>query len=473
MSATLQLAEAMAAIRKETIGEAGLTAMRALLLDFIGVAARGSQTSSAVTYRRALRSLPPTAGGELSVIGTTEALPALPAAMAASLAAHSTEYDDVHNEASLHPGVVIFPTAMAAVARYGSDDAAFARATAIGYEVMCRAGAAANPAAQYRRHFHPTGTAGALGAAAAAAALAGLGAPGMAAAIGIAGTMASGSMAFLDDGAWTKRLNPALAVRAGIESAALAAEGFSGPRDGVAGPNGFLNAFSDDPRPELLLHDLGTAPLAITRTSIKAHTCCRYCQGPIDAVLQLRDRHGVQPGETAQIEAAIPTAAVSIVAEPTAIKQQPPTVVDAQFSLQYGIAAALLFGRASLTEYDETMLRTPALLDLARRVRYRTDPAIDASYPRQWRACCSITTTRGQRYEAWVNDPKGDPANPLTPTELRAKFTELTAPVYSAERQEAIASLAAELGSFPMLHKLFAELSADLPQASNAPARES
>ena len=216
MSATLQLAEAMAGIREETLGEADLSAMRGLLFDFIGVAARGAQTDSAVTYRRALRSLPAPADGELAVIGSTEVMPVIPAAMAISLAAHSIEFDDVHNDSSLHPGVVVFPTAMAASVLHDGDDSAFIRATAIGYEVMCRVGAAANPPAHYRRHFHPTGTAGALGAAAAAAALRGLSPQAMAAAIGIAGTMASGSMAFLDDGAWTKRLNPALAVRAGL-----------------------------------------------------------------------------------------------------------------------------------------------------------------------------------------------------------------------------------------------------------------
>jgi 2-methylcitrate dehydratase PrpD len=464
MSATRQLAEAMSGIRNEALGEAEMSAMRVLLLDFIGVAARGAQTDSAITYRRSLRSLHKSADGELSVIGSTDVLPAIPSAMATSLAAHSIEYDDVYNDASLHPGVVVFPTALAASVLYGGDDSAFVRATAIGYEVMCRVGSAANPPAHYRRHFHPTGTAGALGAAAAAAALRDLDPQRMAAAIGIAGTMASGSMAFLDDGAWTKRLNPALAVRAGLESAALAAEGFTGPRDGIAGPNGFLSAFSAEPQPDLLLDGLGSGPLAIARTSVKAHTCCRYCQGPIDAILQLRDRYGVQPDEATEIEVAIPSAAVNIVAEPTAFKQQPQSVVDAQFSVHYAVAVALLFGRASLAEYDEKMLRNPAVLDLARRVRYRTDPAIDRSYPRQWRACCSITTDRGYRYEAWVDDPKGDPANPLTQAELHAKFSDLTAPVYSSHRQEVIASQVNDLGSFPVLHKLVAELAADLPE---------
>ena len=107
-----------------------------------------------------------------------------------------------------------------------------------GYEVMLRVGNALNPASAYQRGFHPTGVAGVFGAATAAGCLLGLSAGTLACALGIAGTMASGSLEYLSGGAWTKRLNPGWAAHAGIVAAGLARAGFKGPEsvfDGLLG----------------------------------------------------------------------------------------------------------------------------------------------------------------------------------------------------------------------------------------------
>src|SRR5690349_24799522 len=104
---------------------------------------------------------------------------------------------------------------------------------------------ALRPAAHYRRGFHPTGTCGAFGAATAAALVLGLDAEALAAALGIAGSQAAGSMEFLADGAWTKRLHPGWAACAGLHAAALAGAGFRAPATVLEGRFGFLHAYSD------------------------------------------------------------------------------------------------------------------------------------------------------------------------------------------------------------------------------------
>src|SRR6185437_6304022 len=98
-----------------------------------------------------------------------------------------------------------------------------------GYEVTMRVGNALNPASTYARGFHPTGVAGIFGATMTAGRLLGLDSRILTNALGIAGTMASGSLEYLADGAWTKRLNPGWAGHAGITAAQLAAAGFTGP----------------------------------------------------------------------------------------------------------------------------------------------------------------------------------------------------------------------------------------------------
>jgi hypothetical protein len=105
------------------------------------------------------------------------------------------------------------------------------RAAVAGYEVAARLAVGADPAVQYRRGFHPTGTCGAFGCAAASAVVFGLDADGVTAALGVAGSQAAGSMEFLEDGAWTKRFHPGWAANAGLHAAALARAGFRAPAD--------------------------------------------------------------------------------------------------------------------------------------------------------------------------------------------------------------------------------------------------
>ena len=447
MSRTRELAEAVHGIGFDALGEPEIEAVRRLLLDHLGVAAAGSVTDSAVAFRRTMGRFAHDESAALPVIGAGVTAAAVPAAMANALAGHCIEYDDVHNSSSSHPGVVMYPAAMAATALAGGDERDLVRAVVIGFEVMCRAGRAADPAAHYARHFHPTGTIGALGASAAAAAALGLDAGGLNSAIGIAATMASGSMEFLRDGAWTKRLHPALAARNGVEAGLLAADGYVGTDDGICGERGFLASHSEAPAPERLLEGWGRWPLEVVSTSIKRHTCCRYNQGAIDALLAIRSAHGVDAEDVESVLIGIPSVAVDIVAEPAASKRRPTSVVDAQFSLAFGAAAALLWGRAGLSEYDEARLSDPAALALMDRVDYEVDAEIDRDFPDKWRAWARVTTKAGDTHSRWVDDPKGDPGNPFTDTECREKFDDLASAVYSPESRAAIAEHALTIGA--------------------------
>ena len=445
MSQTRELLEAANGIGYDDLTEADLAAVRTLLLDHLGVAANGSTTDSAVCFRRTLHRVGYSAPATAPVVGTGEQAPAAVAAMANAVAGHSIEYDDVHNASSSHPGTVIFPAVMAATALAAAGERELVRGAAVGYEVMCRAGRAADPPAHYERHFHPTGTIGALGAAAAAGAVLGLGVDDLVSAVGIAGSMASGSMQFLVDGAWTKRLHPALAARNGVEAALLAADGYRGTVDGIAGQRGFLAAYSSAPRPDRLLEGWGDRPLEISATSVKAHTCCRYNQGPIDTLLAIRSAHGLAGDEVADVLIGVPSVAVDIVTEPAEAKRRPRSVVDAQFSLPYGAAVALVRGRAGLAEYREEVLDDKDVLDLADRVRYEVDPEIDRVYPEKWRAWAKVAAG-GDSFYAETDEPKGDPGNPLTPTEIRGKFDSLAACVYGEAARRAIAEHALSIG---------------------------
>ena len=457
MSLTRELVEGLHGPSFRDLAREDRAALSALLLDHLGVAARGAQTESAAAAQAFLGNLGAEATLRMPITGTRRFAPPVVSALVNAVAGHSIEYDDLHNDSSTHPGVVVFPAALATALLTDSGGPAVLSAAAIGYEVMGRAGAAADPAEQYRRHFHPTGTCGHLGAAAAAAHLLGLSVEGTVSALGIAAGMAAGSMQFLEDGSWTKRLNPGIAARNGVQAALLARAGYDGGRDGIAGPRGFLAAHSDRPQPERLVRDLENGPRVARQTSIKAHTCCRYKQGPIDALLTLRKRHGLAAAQIERITLGLLDAGVAIIAEPVAAKRRPSNVVDAQFSMPYGAAVALIDGRADLEQYTEERLSDPALRDLMDRVGYARDPDLDREYPARWPAWARVELRDGRRLEAAVAEPKGDPGNPLDGAERRAKFDGLTAGIFSDQRRDAIAATVDSLdqpGSFKALLEL-------------------
>lgn len=431
-------------------------AAKNFLLDHIGVAARGSTRDSA-RAAQALSRVSVVAGATLPVIGTRERASALAASYANAVAGHAIEFDDVHNASSTHPGVVVLPAAFAAQAIAGGDAKRFLPGVIVGYEVMCRVGRAVGPGIQYARHFHPTGTCGGLGAAAAAAYILELTVPQGVAALGFAATTAGGGMRFAADGSSTKHFNPASATRAGVEAALLARDGVNGGDDPLAGERGFLETYSDRVDVDLLLRGLADDPLEIGRTSVKAHTCCRYNQGPIDCLLEIREANALAPGDIAGIEIGLMSAGIEIVARPEAQKRRPETVVDAQFSLPFGAAVALVDGRAGLAQHDVDRVRDPRVTRLMDRVTCVADPELDRVYPERWAAWARVTTEAGLVHEARIDHPKGDPENPLRPEELRGKFDDLTADIFSSARKDEIVACIERLpqpGAFDALLEL-------------------
>ena len=429
-----------------------------LCLDFAGVTLNGSTTDSAKAVVAALESVG--RSGPSAVIGTGKRVLPEYAAMANGTAFHSIEMDDVNNEAVLHPGVTAFPTAlaMADVAQVSGKE--FITAVVAGYDVIVRLGRALKGAEHYARGFHPTGTCGAFGAAAVASRLLGLQGDSFVHALGIAGSQTSGSMEYLAQGAWTKRLHPGWASHSGIWAALLARSGFTGPTTILEGRDGFLQAYSGDPDPSLVLKDLGQEYL-ITRTSVKPHTCCRFKQGPIDCLLDLKRTYGINPMDVAEVRVGVLSAGMKLVADPIEAKRNPKSVVDMQFSMPFGAAVALTHGSASLNEYRLGMPENPEVKHVMERVRCVTDPKLDALAPKMMAAWAEIDTTDGRTLRSELEYPKGDPENPVTWDEMKEKFHLLSAPVISPERQKEIIAAVESLDQMSDVRQLAALLSTE------------
>lgn len=380
--------------------------IRLLLMDYAAVTSGGTQRESA----RSIRAATPAAGerGELAVSalhGAPGWAPPEEAALVNGTVAHGLELDDTFEEASLHPGVVVFPAVLAVADERGSSAREVLRASLIGYDVMCGIGVLLGAAESYGRGFHPTGVAGAIGAAAAVAALRELDEDRTVNTLGIAANLAAGSLEFLSDGSWTKRLNAGNAASIGIRAARLGAAGFLAPVTAFEGRDGFLSQHGQglvDGR--VLRLELGRAALD---TSIKFYPCCRYMHGTIDLLRELHQEFPeTRVEDVEKIQVGVIRAGATLVSLPPERKLSVRTPVDAQFNMPFGAAVAFTTGQATVEQFDRAPEIAPELLPWMRKVECRDSDRLERAFPAQWQAEVAVTFTDGtvveRREDAFV-----------------------------------------------------------------------
>jgi 2-methylcitrate dehydratase PrpD len=418
-------------------------------LDYLGVAVRGSLSDSSQPLYRIAQTLAPEGSG--TVLGRTQKTTLPYAALSNGTAAHSLELDDTHQGGSIHLGVSVFSAASAMAESMGASGKEFLTASVAGFEVAARLAMALKPADHYARGFHPTATCGTFGAAASAARLLHLNERQFLSALGIAGSQSAGSMEFLTAGAWTKRFHPGWAAFSGLHAALLAKEGFFGPTTILEGQGGFLKAYAVNPDPSKITQGLGD-DFQILQTAVKPYACCRYTQAPIDAVLKVVHENDIQPQQVEQVTIGMLETGIPVICEPADRKSLPTNVVEAQFSLPFGVAVALAKRRAGLDEFTETMLHDAEIGALMAKVDYERDPALEHNYPQEWPAWAKVKLQDGREVFAQVRFPTGDPENPLSWDELTDKYRDLVKSVWDAPQAERVFHAAKQLESERDMH---------------------
>jgi len=358
--------------------------------------------------------------GNATAFGHTDALDAAGAAVVNGTAAHGEDFDDTFEGTPVHTGAVAVPMALAACESEGRSGADALKGMVTAAEVMCRMALVA-PTAQHRAGFHPTAVIGAMGAAAGAGAALGLDARQIADALGIAGSLASGIIEYLAEGAWTKRLHPGWAAHAGLRAATLARAGFRGPRTVFEGEHGFFMAFGNEgivPDFDALTDGLGRT-WRMTGIAFKPYACGTMCQPFIDAALKLKGA-GVAADDIVDACCDVGEGTVHRLWEPRAEKTRPTTPYSAKFSVPFSVAIAFIDGAAGLGQYTEERIADARLLKLAEKVRYRIDPANE--YPRNYTGQLTVTLKDGSCREATQPHLRGGAREPLSDDELAAKF---------------------------------------------------
>src|SRR6266403_593631 len=181
--------------------------------------------------------------GPCTVIGHQRTLNVAGAAFVNGTAAHGEDFDDTFEGGPVHSGAVIVPAVLAACERFGRHGRAALLGTVAGIEALCRLSLVI-PKAIHKAGFHPTSVLGAMASTLAVSAALGFNRKQTVDALGIAGSMASGIIEYLAEGAWTKRLHAGWAARIGLHAARIGQQGFLGPRTVFEGTHGLFNGFA-------------------------------------------------------------------------------------------------------------------------------------------------------------------------------------------------------------------------------------
>ncbi len=366
---------------------------------------------------------------EARCAGTQIVTTAINAAFAMAMMAHSDETDDSHERAGMHPGCAIVPAALAVAEREEADGARFIRGVAAGYDVGCRMTQALGVQNVRARALSLHGIGTNFGSAAAAACIMGLGAEALRFVWDYSCQQDSGKYYWMRDRDHVEKafVFAAMGARNGVTSALLVRSGFTGVADAFSGENNYFESFGPGVKPDLLVEELGSR-YEIEHTDIKKYSVGAPIQAPLDALLILRERHGLSPADVESMAVSVPDDRVNIVRD-----REMPDV-----DLRHVLAVALIDGGMTFAaSHDYERMKDPAVLALRERITLIGDPALRTAKVKRG-GIVEIAAQDGSRLREHVEMVRGRPANPMSDAEVEQKCTDLMQPVLGAERTKGL-----------------------------------
>ena len=424
MTAISEFVKNFTRTRYEDIPGAAIEAVKKEVLDSLATALGGSSKAGVGELVDMVKEW----GGskQSTVIAYGFKCPAPNAAQVNGTMIHALDYDDGHQVALVHIGCVAVSTAFAAAERMGKvSGKELIAAIALGGDFMARLGLASKPGASaLASGWHPTTLFGFLGAAAIAGRIMGLDEEKMINALGLAYHQCGGAGSGVGDGALAKRMGPGLAAKAGITSALMAERGITGERDPLEGRTGLFKTYmGGDYDPRILTADLGKKFEGVNIGN-KPYPCCGLTHACIDAALALTARHDIKVDRIKDITVygGQPVYGLS---QPPEIKKAPRTIIDAQFSVPWVVATALVRGKVTVDDFTDESIKRPEILKLAQKINTRLEPAMNRHGVGP--GGVTITMQDGTEYTEEVEHCLGSVARPMNFEDVTKKFRECAA----------------------------------------------
>lgn len=426
---TLELGRFVAGLALQHIPAEGCAIARTGIADCFGVLIAGARDGEIALVDRELGGIAGAGAASASLIPSGARRSVESAALINGVAAHVLDYDDVSLDG--HPSAVLVPAILAQGEASGASGAQMLTAYVAGFEVWAEL-LAREPTPLHRKGWHPSAVLGTIAAAAACAKLRGLDASGSATAMAIAASMSSGLVA--NFGTMTKSFQVGRAGQSGVIAAKLAQAGLTASLDALEHPAGLLAALSPEGKAERdRPFDAARKTWHIVEEglNIKRYPICYATHRSIDAALGLVERYDLSPEKVERIH--VSTGKTQLVMLRNA---RPKTGLEAKFSMQFAMAAALVARKVGLGELTDAFVRRADVQAIFPRVSFTTT---DATMPGSAFApadSVAITTTAGETLQSGpIEYAKGSHQHPLSPGELWAKFADCLGEDYAETRK--------------------------------------
>jgi 2-methylcitrate dehydratase PrpD len=422
MNESLTLAKNIVNIKYTDLPAAAVDKAKKSFMDQLGVILAASGLSPEC---RPFIDLAVQGGGkkESRVFGEGVKVPAYMAAYANASYAHALDYEDVHDDAGVHPNAQMVPAAVAVAEYMGNiSGKEFITAMALGTDLACRLSMAKDPSVDPNKAgWYMPPVFGAQGAAAAAGKLLGLNAEELLDAFSMTMCQATCSAELVNSSKTVIRsIRDAFAAKAGTISAFLAQKGVKGFEEPFEGRAGFYTMYLQGKfDPAILLKDLGKTFHGAT-ISYKAWPACRGTHSYIQSALQLA---GELPGSTDDIKEIVIRVGNEPISrmlwEPLERKKKPAVAIDAKFSIPYTVATALAYKKVMLDHFTPQYLGDRNILKISEKITAVVDP----KFSRENTDALVKINYEGKDIESkGFKYVYGNPNNPMSDDEFMDKF---------------------------------------------------
>ena len=334
------------------------------------------------------------------------------AALANGYLGHLEDYDDTHFPTVIHPSSPTLPSSLSIGEHLSASGKDVLVASILGMELCCRIGMAVHPH-HYNEGWHITGTCGVFGSAIAAGRILGLSADQMIAALGIAGTQASGIREVF--GSMTKPFHPGRSAQSGLLATLLAQRGFTSAETILEGRRGFGAVLSDKCDWDVATNALGER-WELQMNGLKPYACGVVIHPLIDAMIAFRNNQDIDYRDVRSISAKVHPLVIELVNRPN-----PRVGLEGKFSYQHSMAVGLIDGSAFPDQYTNSRVLDPDVANLRDKIDATIDPRMGEDSTE-----ISITLQNGTSHEETVLHATGAPENPLSDSMLNEKFRVLS-----------------------------------------------
>ena len=351
---------------------------------------------------------------EASVIGRDFKTSSTLAALANGTMGYMCDIESHHVKAVLHEAAVLLPSALAVGEKESASGRDVIVSFVVGVDLETRLALAITPTGMYARGFHPSAVAGCFGSAVTSGKVLGLNKKELKNAFGLAGSQASGLLAWESDSTEMSRpFNPGIAARNGVTAALLAQKGFGGP-EVLDGKYTVFKAFSGEAHRQELLEDLGRR-FEVMNLAIKQYSSCSFTHPGLDALLIIMDEKKIDADEIKEIKVSFPASGAFLI-DGSELKSH-----NIQYILSVGAHKERVIIDDILFEQKDSRI-----WDLSKRVELIYDEELDRVFPTLMPTVVRVETMKGEVFEERVDSAKGTPENPMTNTEIMEKFKRIS-----------------------------------------------